>query len=135
LVWVSIWSYELCFRFRFWCNSTQVPRFMMDNGESIFFYKVWKCIHLFVDKYFYMDYLSNFVYWSCYIGISQKWSINQRLNGTILLAFTRWESLHLVVFQPNILNTFQHSQSWCQIQQILIEIYVLKNLWSFSFYV
>jgi hypothetical protein len=82
-----------------------------DGQWQFFFYKVWKCIHLFVDKYFYMDYLFNFVYWSCYIGFSEKLSFSQRLNGTILFALARWELLHIVVFQPNILNTFQHTQS------------------------
>jgi len=93
--------------------------------------KVWKCIHLFVDKYFYMDYLSNFVYWRRYIGFSKKWSFNQRLNGTILLALVGWELLCLVVFQLNILNIFQHTQSWCQIQQILIENLCVENFGKF----
>lgn len=117
--------------YRFWCNLTQVPKFMMDNGKSIFFYKIWNCIHLFVDKYFYMDYLSNFVYSSCYIGFLKKWSFNQRLNGTMLLALVGWEWLLLVVFQPNIVNTFQHTQSWCQIQQILIENLCVEKIGNF----
>jgi hypothetical protein len=75
-------------------------------ADQFFFYKIWKCIHLFVDKSFYMDYLSNFVYWSCYIGFSKKWSFNQRLNETFLLALVGWELLCLVFFQLNILNTF-----------------------------
>jgi len=99
------------------------------------------------NQFFFTQYGSSFIYswiniftWITYLtlfigvvilGFLEKWSFNKRLNGTILLALARWELLCLIVFQPNILNTFQHTQSWCQIQQILIEVLCVGKFGKF----